>query len=162
MEKGKRQITRLSHIWDLVYTRNNQLSITSMEVLDLDQCTHEVRAQYWKRIILTCQQRPAGVSASRWLKENGITEQSYYKWQQKFRRETFEIIQPQDKKLPLTKDEGISFAEIPVKQTLGENCFESPTAPVAVIKTPAITVVISNEISDSLLSRIIREVSANA
>ena len=29
----------------------------------MDQCTHEVRAEYWKKIIQSCGQRPAGQSA---------------------------------------------------------------------------------------------------
>ena len=29
----------------------------------MDQCTHEVRAEYWKKIIQACGQRPAGQSA---------------------------------------------------------------------------------------------------
>ena len=28
----------------------------------MDQCTHEVRAEYWKKIIQACGQRPAGQS----------------------------------------------------------------------------------------------------
>lgn len=28
----------------------------------MDQCTHEVRAEYWKRIIRACGQRPQAVS----------------------------------------------------------------------------------------------------
>ena len=50
----------------------------------MDQCTHEVRAEYWKRIIQACGQRPAGQSAKSWMEENGICEQSYYHWQRKF------------------------------------------------------------------------------
>ena len=38
----------------------------------MDQCTHEVRAEYWKRIIRACGQRPAGQSAKSWMEENGI------------------------------------------------------------------------------------------
>ena len=35
----------------------------------MDQCTHEVRAEYWKGIIKACGQRPAGQSArTRWMK----------------------------------------------------------------------------------------------
>ena len=30
----------------------------------MDQCTHEVRAEYWKKIIQACGQRPAGQSAN--------------------------------------------------------------------------------------------------
>ena len=44
----------------------------------MDQCTHEVRAEYWRKIIQACGQRPAGQSAKRWMDENGIREQSYY------------------------------------------------------------------------------------
>ncbi len=29
----------------------------------MDQCTHEIRAEYWKKIIHACGQRPAGQSA---------------------------------------------------------------------------------------------------
>lgn len=29
----------------------------------MDQCTHEVRAEYWLKIIQACGQRPAGQSA---------------------------------------------------------------------------------------------------
>lgn len=35
----------------------------------MDQCTHEVRAEYWKRIIRACGQRPAGQSAKSWMEE---------------------------------------------------------------------------------------------
>ena len=49
----------------------------------MDRCTHEVRAQYWKGIMQAGQQRPKGQSVRQWLKDNGILEQSYYKWQQK-------------------------------------------------------------------------------
>ena len=31
----------------------------------MDQCTHEVRAEYWKDIIKVCGQRPTGQSAKR-------------------------------------------------------------------------------------------------
>lgn len=36
----------------------------------MDQCTHEVRAEYWKKIIHACGQRPAGQSAKSWMDEN--------------------------------------------------------------------------------------------
>ena len=53
----------------------------------MDQCTHEVRAEYWRKIIQACGQRPAGQSAKRWMDENGIREQSYYHWQRRFRQQ---------------------------------------------------------------------------
>ena len=33
----------------------------------MDQCTHEVRMQYWKNIISQCQARPAGQTAKQWM-----------------------------------------------------------------------------------------------
>ena len=128
----------------------------------MDQCTHEVRAQYWKEIIEACQQRPVGQSAKQWLKENGILEQNYYKWQRKFRKETFELMQATDLNVTPAQKNNISFAEISVKQDKTENCLETFASPTAVIKTPSMTIAISNEISDFLLSRIMKEVSANA
>ena len=56
----------------------------------MDQCTHEVRAEYWKKIIQACGQRPAGQSAKSWMDENGICEQSYYHWQRRFRKQAYE------------------------------------------------------------------------
>ena len=56
----------------------------------MDQCTHEVRAEYWKQIIQACGQRPAGQSAKSWMDENGICEQSYYHWQRRFRKQAYE------------------------------------------------------------------------
>ena len=56
----------------------------------MDQCTHEVRAEYWKKIIQACGQRPAGQSAKSWMDENGICEQSYYHWQRWFRKQAYE------------------------------------------------------------------------
>jgi len=50
----------------------------------MNQCIHEVRAEYWRKIIQTCGQRPVGQSAKRWMDENGIREQSYYHWQRRF------------------------------------------------------------------------------
>ena len=49
----------------------------------MDQCTHEVRLQYWKNIISLCHERPSGQTAKQWLKENGICEQTYYRWQKR-------------------------------------------------------------------------------
>lgn len=128
----------------------------------MDRCTHEVRALYWKGIIQKCQQRPDGQSAKSWLKENGILEQSYYKWQQKFRKEAYDLIQVQKQKAVAVLDHNVSFAEIPVKPHKKDYITDVSIAPAAVIKTPSLTIAVSNEISADLLSRIMKEVSAYA
>lgn len=131
----------------------------------MDQCTHEVRAHYWKQIILSCQGRPIGQSAKQWLKENGIGEQSYYKWQRKLRQETYLHTENPTELLPsASQGTNISFAEIhvPQNQNMGNVLFCNDVTPTAVIKTATLSIAISNDISNDLLSRIISEVSTNA
>ena len=47
----------------------------------MDQCTYEVRLQHWKNIISQYQLHPQGQTAKQWMDENGICEQTYYRWQ---------------------------------------------------------------------------------
>lgn len=63
---------------------------TRLSLKTMDQCIHEVRAEYWRKIIQACSQRPAGQSAKNWMDENGINEQSYYHWQRRFRQQAYE------------------------------------------------------------------------
>lgn len=129
----------------------------------MDRCTHEVRLQYWKNIISQCQTRPAGQSAKQWLKENGICEQTYYLWQRRIRLETYELMNAPAEMVPVSSEkEEISFAEIPFRSS--NNCSDihsedSGITPVAVIKTPSCHIALSADIPETLLTRILREVS---
>lgn len=129
----------------------------------MDQCTHEVRAKKWMNIILECQQRPTGMSAKQWLKETGITEQSYYKWQQKFRTEKYAQMLKESSQVPsVYKNDEVTFAELPYKQPEKDtdiSVLYNDCKPSAVIKTGSVTIAISNDISSELLSCIIKEVS---
>jgi len=110
----------------------------------MDQCTHEVRAEYWKKIIQACGQRPAGQSAKSWMDENGICEQSYYHWQRRFRKQAYEEMKG-NASVPAVAEE--------------TNTYMVSDKSVATIRTATLQIDISNEISDALLARIIREVS---
>lgn len=129
----------------------------------MDQCTHEVRAEYWKRIIQACGQRPAGQSAKKWMDENGICEQSYYHWQRKFRQQAYDQMKEKEMLPSVTEKAEVSFAEIPYSPAVGREDIpgvsEVGRTPAAVIRTSAMSIEISNQISESLLSRILREVS---
>lgn len=128
----------------------------------MDQCTHEVRAQYWKNIIQTCQQRPVGQSAKQWMDENDISEQSYYYWQRRFRQEAYQQIPKKEASVPVIQQNlDVTFAQLPYQQykQSSSNDFTVNGTPTAVIKTATLSVAITNEISDALLSRIIQEVS---
>ena len=129
----------------------------------MDQCTHEVRAEYWRSIIKACGQRPAGQSAKKWMDENGICEQGYYHWQRKFRQQAYDQMKEKEMLPSVTEKAEVSFAEIPYTPAVGREDIpgvsEVGRTPAAVIRTSAMSIEISNQISESLLSRILREVS---
>lgn len=129
----------------------------------MDQCTHEVRAEYWRNIIKACGQRPAGQSAKKWMDENGICEQSYYHWQRKFRQQAYDQMKEKEMLPSVTEKAEVSFAEIPYSSAVGREDIPGVSkvgrTPAAVIRTSAMSIEISNQISESLLSRILREVS---
>lgn len=121
----------------------------------MDQTTHNVRRANWLAIITQCQERPEGISVKQWLSDNGVKEKAYYYWLRKFRKEAYEQMQP-----PVANENSgneIAFTEISIPaKTAPAESYENP---VAVIRYNGVTIGISNEISDSLLSRILREMS---
>lgn len=129
----------------------------------MDQCTHEVRMQYWKNIISQCQARPAGQTAKQWMTENGICEQTYYLWQRRIRKETYAQMSSQKLLSAVSGKEEITFAEISVPENKQRDyCPDTPEPvihPVAVIKTRSCTIALSGDIPDPILSRILKEVS---
>ena len=66
----------------------------------MDQLTNSIRRQNWVRIIHECHNRPSHMIAKQWMKENGISEKSYYYWQRKFRAEAAERM---DLSLPIAQ-----------------------------------------------------------
>ena len=127
----------------------------------MGQITHTVRYSMWKDILLQCQNRPDGMSAKQWLKENQVSEKSYYYWQRKFRNELFE---KQGIALPALQSSSnctdISFAEmtIPTVRMAVDDQHSEIIRASAVIKTGALTIAVSNDISDTLLSKILQEI----
>ncbi len=123
----------------------------------MDQCTHEVRAEYWKKIIQACGQRPAGQSAKSWIDENGICEQSYYHWQRRFRQEAYEEMKGIASVPAVPEKTEAAFVEIPCPASTETNTYMVSGKPVATIRTAALQIDISDEISDALLRLIIRK-----
>lgn len=127
----------------------------------MGQITHTVRYSMWKDILLQCQNRPDGMSAKQWLKENQVSEKSYYYWKRKFRNELFE---KQGIALPALQSSSnctdISFSEmtIPAERMAVDDQHSKIICASAVIKTGALTIAVSNDISDTLLSKILQEV----
>lgn len=125
----------------------------------MDKSTHNIRRANWLNIITQCQNRPNGITAKQWLQDNDISEKSYYYWLRKFRKEISEHIQ-----VPaITEVSEVSFAEItvPAKNEFSEHTTKSvgTKETVAIIRCNGLTIEMSNDISDMLLSRILQEVS---
>ena len=125
----------------------------------MDQCTHEVRAEYWRKIIQACGQRPAGQSAKRWMDENGIREQSYYHWQRRFRQQAYAEMKENVSVPAVTGKSELGFLPVPPQQGYSPTTPPLSHEPAAVIRTALLQIEISNDISDTLLSHILREVS---
>jgi putative transposase len=130
------------------------------ELKTMDQCSHEVRTDYWKGIIQACRQRSTGQSAKSWLDENGISEQSYYHWQRKFRQQTYDFVKESTAVAPIIPAAtDISFVELPCAPSEQVNTQDIDSPHVAVIRTSAMTIEITNAISETVLTRILRGIS---
>jgi putative transposase len=127
----------------------------------MDQITHSVRRSNWLGIIKQCQERPEGITVRQWLSDNGIKEKSYYYWLRKFRKEAYEKMQAVPSETRLTEIEFIELP-IPAKSLRGNGSSDEAHGsdkPVAVIRTGGLAIELSNDISEVLLTRILKEVS---
>lgn len=123
----------------------------------MDQLTHNVRRANWLNIIKQCQERPANVTVRQWLKDNDIKEKSYYYWLRKFRKESYDQMQ-----LPAATEElaEVSFVEFaaPTSEKVVSTQDSLNSTTTAVIRHGAITLEISNAISEEVLSLLLKEV----
>ena len=123
----------------------------------MDQLTHNVRRANWLNIIKQCQERPANVTVRQWLKDNDIKEKSYYYWLRKFRKESYDQMQL----LAVTEEPAeISFVEFaaPTSKKAASTQDSLNSTTTAVIRHGAITLEISNAISEEVLSLLLKEV----
>ena len=130
----------------------------------MDQITHDVRSSQWLEVITQCQNRPEGTTAKQWMADNGISEKSYYYWLRKFRKQAYSQMTETSTAVSVGKE--ISFAEVSIKPKQSANIAAFPSEnsfegirPVAVIRNADISIALTNEISEELLSRILQEVT---
>lgn len=125
----------------------------------MDQITHDVRRANWLSTIRQCQNRPKGMTAKQWMADNGISSKSYYYWLRKFRKESYELMQPCN---------DIAFHEIqfpvpPQKSASEAGMTLSGNADAAVIVSRGNTVItVTNSASDELAALVLKEVLAHA
>lgn len=121
----------------------------------MDQSTHDVRRTNWLNIVNQCQERPANVSVRQWLADNDIKEKAYYYWLRKFRKEAYN----QTHAPTIVPPTEVSFAEISIPSAAPlQSTYAANFHPAAVIKCNSLTIEISNDISEVILSRILQEV----
>ncbi|MCD7833635.1 MAG: hypothetical protein LUH00_06580 [Lachnospiraceae bacterium] len=58
----------------------------------MDGSTYLIRFEYWKRIVIACNNRTPGMKKSEWLEQNGINRHSFYNWQAKIQKAAAEEI----------------------------------------------------------------------
>ena len=124
----------------------------------MDKSTHEIRLAHWKQIIEQCQSRPKSQTAKQWLAEHDIRDKVYYYWLRKIRRTIYDQSVAGGTLSAVSQEQELSFAQMP-DSYLKEYPSSFSFAPLAVIKTPAVTLAVSNEISDQLLNRLMKAVS---
>lgn len=133
----------------------------------MDKSTYQVRLSHWAQVVQAANTRQPGQLLKDWLLENDISKDQYYYWQRKVRNEIYNRLQ-EDKELPASPamDLDVSFIELPVP---GKTATQSPAfctgkdvaamqIPAALIQTGNISIALSNDISETLLLRILREV----
>lgn len=127
----------------------------------MDQTTHAIRNANWLDIIQQCQQRPANITIKQWCCDHGIHEKSYYYWQRKLRKEAAKQMAVPT---PVSPQAPVTFAEVPFtyvtsSSETSETGSMQTIQPTAVFQCRHLTIAVTNDISDLLLSRIIQEVS---
>lgn len=124
----------------------------------MDKNVQDVRRAGWFDIVTACQARPDGISAKRWLAENGIKEKAYYYWQSKFRREACAKLLPSESKpLPVKNDP--SFVEIPLHNTSALFREDQSFNPDAIIRRGDLVIALSNSCESSLINTIMEGIN---
>ena len=116
----------------------------------MDQEQINVRRASWFNTIQACQQRPDGITAKQWLTDNQVSVKSYYYWLRKFRKEL--VSQPELPAAHSGDDTSVTFAEIPANAFLKRGSS-------AVLRIGAARIELSEDISDTMLIRILKAVN---
>ena len=77
------------------------------------------------------------------------SEQSYYHWQRRFRKQAYEEMKGNSSVPAVTEKTELSFVEIPCHTSAETNTYMVSDKPVATIRTATLQIDISNEISDA-------------
>lgn len=125
----------------------------------MDQITHDVRRSNWLNTINQCQNRPEGMTAKQWMSDNGISSKSYYYWLRKFRKESYDLMQPcndiafHEMRFPIPSHEPASA---------GAAVFSSNADAAVIVSRKDTVITVTNSASAELAALVIKEVLAHA
>ena len=120
----------------------------------MDQITHEMRLNGWKRIVEECNNRQQGVTVKQWLLDNDINEKVYYYWLRRVRQAAYDQMKSeQTGELTVVPNNKVSYAEITLT---GNTNTRTLNAPVAVMSAGSISIDISEQASEEFLIRLMR------
>ena len=118
----------------------------------MDEITHEVRLENWKKVAAECGRRPEGMSVRQWLSENNIPEKRYYYWLRQIRREAYDEMQLPAQQ-PSQAIPTVEFAEVtPHPAQMERTVHHCP----AVMHIGCASIEIDSQISDALLAKIMK------
>ncbi len=132
----------------------------------MDKEVYEVRLANWRQVIQRCQVRPAGTTQKEWLKQNEIPETQFYYWLRKIRKETLAEIAATNGSTAVaptvdgtTTDEPVAFAEIDLTKMQNDMDPCPSFQAAAVIRFGQLSVELSNNADEHLISGILGAVS---
>ena len=122
------------------------------EAKTMDQEQINVRRASWFNTIQACQQRPDGITAKQWLTDNRISVKSYYYWFRKFRKEIVSQTELLAPAVHSGDNTSVTFTEIP------STAFLKHESSAVVLRIGAARIELSEDISDTMLIRILKAV----
>ncbi|MBQ1598208.1 MAG: hypothetical protein II080_06150, partial [Lachnospiraceae bacterium] len=122
-----------------------------------DQGSRYYRRAHWIKVVQECLNRPSNITAKQCLKDNGISDKSYYYWLRKLKSEKLSQV---GQSLPVVgHDAGkITFVEVPsvLKPMNREICSYHGVSVMAKIRIGDAEIELMDSISDEFLCRLLK------
>lgn len=113
--------------------------------------TYAVRRSYWTDIIRRCNQ--SGIAKVEWMRQNNISEKSYYYWQKKLRDEAAMML-IEDESIHQPELTNNRFVELPSSHVIPAQS----SCPVTLQKGD-LRIELNESVSDEFLMRILKAVN---
>lgn len=134
-----------------------------MELIKLKQYDDKLKEEYWKAIVQECNQATmtGEIEKKEWLKERNISRATFYKWQKLFRNEiaTNLLIENAQEKAKNGSFVANTTKEVEFIELRPTTAVQKTSSSSAVLKFNHASIEINDDISEDLLSKIIKVIS---